>query len=738
MKRWIALAGLFAVITAVVALSGVGCASRLIERREPVGDVTLQKEAEKRDDGRVVDYTPVIESFGYIAEEGAGVGGGGGAYGVHSHALNGPANSDREELWVIAGGRLGENRKSSEQAGTQIPAPEEPPGTGSLLAKIGEQQVPIPLKHTDIKASIAGYIAAVDVTQQYHNPFDTKIEAVYVFPLPQNAAINEFVMTIGDRKIRGIIREREEAEKIYQQAKRQGYTASLLTQERPNIFTQSVANIAPGKQIDINIRYYHTLAYADGWYEWVFPMVVGPRFNPPGSTDGVGAVGRGDRGLSGQPTEIEYLKPDERSGHDISLAVQLDAGVKLENVACTSHVSAIHRQGENGASVVLSDADSIPNKDFILRYQVAGQQSKSGLVTFKDERGGYFALMLYPPSDLASLSRRPVEMVFTVDVSGSMSGRPIEQARAAMRVAMENMRADDTLQVIQFASDASKLFDMPQPATPENIDRARAWIEQMHSGGGTMMIEGIRASLNFLHDRNRVRLVSFLTDGYIGNEREILGEIHNNIGPARIFSFGVGSSVNRYLMEHMAKIGQGEVAYLSLKDDAREVMGKHFERISHPAMMNIEVDWGGMQVSEVYPQRIPDLFVGRPVILTGRYTGRLEGMLRVKGTVGDHSREMIIQLSEPQPTPAHKALPAIWARTKMADLYDRTAWEENNEVPQQVRTIALQYGLMTAYTAFVAVDSSQRSQGETGVTVNVPVPAPDGVKYETTVQETPR
>lgn len=632
-----------------------------------------------------------------------------------------------EELWVI--------RKAEQPAMAQ--ADDQIPGMGSLLAKRpgNAENVPVPLKHTDVKASIAGYIASVDVTQQYQNPYDTKIEATYVFPLPHNAAVNDFLMTIGDRKIRGIIRERQEAERIYQEAKAQGYVASLLTQERPNIFTQAVANIEPGKQIDISIRYFHTLSYADGWFEFVFPMVVGPRFNPRGSTEGVGAVAREARGVSGQKTEVPYLRPNERSGHDIALTVDLDAGVRLENLLCTSHQVNIKTLEGSQASVTLSAADGIPNKDFVLRYQVAGKTPKSAVVAHRDERGGYFTLMLLPPQDLSNLPRKPLEMVFTLDVSGSMNGRPIEQAKSAIRYALEHMDQRDTFQVIRFFDRADRLFDRPKPVTPGNVKAALSFINGTDAGGGTMMIEGIRESLNFPRDENRLRLVTFLTDGFIGNEAEILREIHDNLGPSRIFSFGVGSSTNRYLLDHMAKMGQGAAAYLSPHDKAEEVMGPYFERISHPAMTDIVIDWGGMNVSEAYPQRMPDLFVGRPVILTGRFNGNGNTAIKIKGIVGGEAREMVMPIKLDEPTAAHKAIPTIWARGKITDLCDRSTWEANEQLPGQIKGLALEYGLMSPYTAFLAVDSTAKTAGEYGMGVSVPVPVPEGVKYETTVQE---
>jgi len=635
----------------------------------------------------------------------------------------GYANVD--EIWVI-------------QRAEVQPAPEEEtPGSGALMAKLPgeEKEVPVPLKHTDVKARISGYIATVEVTQQFHNPYDTKIEAVYVFPLPQNAGVNEFIMTVGDRRIRGIIRERQEAERIYEEARSQGYVASLLTQERPNIFTQKVANIEPGKEIDVNVKYFHTLAYVDGWYEYVFPMVVGPRFNPPGSTEGVGAVARSAQGASGQKTEVQYLKPGERSGHDISLSVEIDAGVAVEEVACTSHVIEKKQTSPDKVTVGLGRLDRIPNKDFVLRYKVAGKTVKSALMVHRDERGGFFTLMLYPPEDLRSLKRKPMEMVFVLDSSGSMNGQPIAQAKAAVERALMSMQPDDTFQVIRFSNNASQLGPEPVPATPENVRRGIQYVRSLEGEGGTMMIEGIKAALDFPHDVRRLRTVTFLTDGYIGNEVEILGEVHKRLGESRIFSFGVGSSTNRYLLDGMAKLGRGTVAYLGLRDSAADVMDLYFERTSHPALTDISVDWGGMKVSDAYPRQTPDLFVGRPVILTGRFEGKGKTKVSVRGKVGDETREFVLRVNLDDQTASHNGIPVVWASGKIADLADQATYDAAGTLPEQIKQVALEFGLMSAYTAFVAVDSLTQTGGDHGVSVAVPVPVPEGVRYDTTVTE---
>lgn len=639
-------------------------------------------------------------------------------------AYPGTLPSEDEELWIIQKASVDTNERG-----------DNAPGSGALLCKLPDQEetIPVPLEHTDVHASISAYIATVNVTQKFANPYDEKIEAVYVFPLPQNAAINEFLMTIGDRKIRGIIRDREEARKIYDAAKRRGHVASLLTQERPNVFTQKVANIEPGRKIDINIKYFHTLAYDDGWYEYVFPMVVGPRYNPPGSTDGIGAVGIGSRGRSGQSTEVSYLRPNQRSGHDISLAVTIDAGVVVKQSRCVNHVVETRMDSQQRTIVKLSDRDAIPNKDFVLRYKVADDTINSALLTHRDATGGYFTLMIYPPESMRSLQRKPVEMIFVLDCSGSMNGKPIAQAKAAIERGIKSLQPDDTFQIIQFSNNASQLGSAPVVATRDNVRRGLKYLRKLDGGGGTQMIEGIKAALDFPHDEERLRFVCFMTDGFIGNESEILGEMHDRLGASRVFSFGVGSSPNRFLMNRMAKLGNGAVAYLSLNDSGSDVMDHFFERISHPAMTDLRIDWGGMAVRDVFPERTPDLFVGRPVILTGRFDGNVGQRIRISGDAGGQDRQIVVNTNGT--SSELEGLAAIWARTKIADLVDKATYEIDRDVSGEIRSLALNYSLMSQFTAFVAVDSLSRTAGTQGTSVRVPVAVPDGVRYETTVTE---
>ena len=652
--------------------------------------------------------------------------------------LDASTQSFEEEIWVIA--------KADPIPWLDEDTPD--PGSGKLVANItsedevdGTSEVPLPLQHTDVDAAIAGHISTVQVKQQFANPFDTKIEAVYVFPLPEKAAVSEFLMVIGERTIRGILREKEEAEAIYQAARDQGYGASLLVQHRPNIFEQKVANIEPGKAIDVDITYFHTLAYKDGWYSFVFPTVVGPRFSPSGSSDPIYAVHRGGRSKSPGGVALEYLVAAERSGHDIGISIRIEAGLRIEALKSTHEID-VTRDGPASATVQLANRTTLPNRDFVLDFRIAGEDVKSSLMTYKDpETGeGFFSLMMVPPIDVADSSRRPMEMVFVIDCSGSMDGRPLAQAKDAVNTALGQLKPDDTFQIIRFSDDTSQFGRKPVSATTKNVAAARHYLANLNSQGGTMMVEGIKAALDFPHNPSRYRFVSFLTDGYIDNEADILAEVHSRLGAARIFSFGVGESVNRYLMERMAKVGRGAVAYLGLYDSAEDVMDRFFERVSRPALTDTEIEWGGMTVSKTYPSRLPDLFVGRPLVVAGTFRGE-PASVTVSGMQDGSRRAFVIAASEQSTT--LPSIAKVWARANIADLSSRQAiaGAPHGELGDAIRRTALRYQLASDYTSFVAVDSSELTDGQYGVTIHQAVPVPEGVRYETTVStdgNTPR
>lgn len=608
------------------------------------------------------------------------------------------------------------------------------PTTGELLTTVGEQRdVPLPLTHTDVHASIAGFIATVDVTQQFANPYDEKIEAVYVFPLPQDAGVNEFVMQIGERRIRGIVREREEAETIYVAARAQGYVASLLTQERPNIFTQRVANIEPGHALDIQLRYFNTLTYDDGWFEFRFPMVVGPRYNPPTTTDGVGAVASDESGTSDQPVEVPYLRPTERSGHDIALTVDVDAGTSLADLRCDSHAITMQRPSADYAIVTLDPADAIPNKDFVLRYQVATNTLKTGLITQHDARGGFFALLVYPPADLDQIQRPPLDVVFVIDTSGSMEGAPLELAKRAVTRGLLHLRDADTFQILNFSDGVSRFAEQSLPATDDNIRAALQHTLDLTTTGGTQMIHGIRAALAD-PPTDRPRHIVVLSDGYIGNEAEILGEVGAHLGDGRVFSIGIGAAPNDYLIQRLAQLGHGAVASVGLNDDVETVIDSFLERL-YPALTDLAIDWGGADVHDVSPAHIPDLYAGRPLLLTGRYDTTAPHDVVVTGNQIGGERSFEVTHDPARDTDAHPGIAAVWARRQIMQLHNEMQQARIVDNVAAIRDLALTYGLLSDYTAFIAVDSLTQTDATAAVEVPVAVPVPAGVNYNTTVSD---
>src|SRR5215510_3370093 len=606
------------------------------------------------------------------------------------------------------------------------------PGSLQVVDPNGMPKAICPLKQTDVKAQISGFLSRVTVTQEFENPFKEKIEAVYTFPLPQNAAVDDMTMLVWDRTVRGKILRREEAEAVYEAAKTKGQTASLLNQERPNIFTQSVANILPGEQIKITISYVETLKYEDGSYEFVFPMVVGPRYVPgsPTESQGNGFSPDTDSVPDGSKITPAPAPPGMRAGHDISLDLTLDAGVPIDGLNSKTHDVSVERPNDRSARVTLKDLATIPNKDFILRYDVAGKKIEDAVLTHAGGTGGFFTLILQPPERVTVEDVTPKELVFVLDTSGSMSGFPIEKAKETMKLALDNLYPADTFNLITFSGDEHILFPEPVPATKENLAKAQAFLETRQGGGGTEMMKAIKASMDPTDKLDHVRIVCFMTDGYVGNDLQITGEVQKHPN-ARVFAFGIGNSVNRFLLDNMAKYGRGEVEYVGLNDDGSAAARRFHERVRNPLLTDISVEWNGLTVSDVYPKQIPDLFGAKPVVLTGRYLGTSKGIIRLKGKMSgrDFVREIPVDFSSTQ---SHDVLATLWARTRVDDLMsqDFNGAQQGNmkeDVKQSIIQLGLDYRLMTQFTSFVAVEEMIVTDGGQPRRVDVPVEVPEGV-----------
>ncbi|HMG74197.1 MAG TPA: VIT and VWA domain-containing protein [Pyrinomonadaceae bacterium] len=606
------------------------------------------------------------------------------------------------------------------------------PGALQVIDPNGKPKALCPLKHTDVKAQISGFLSRVVVTQEFENPFKEKIEAVYTFPLPQNAAVDDMTMIVGERTVRGKILRREEAQAVYEAAKNNGQTASLLDQERPNIFTQSVANILPGEQIKITISYVETLKYEEGSYEFVFPMVVGPRYVPgsPTAAQGNGFAPDTNQVPDGSRVTPQPAPEGMRAGHDVSIDVTLDAGVPIDALDSKSHDVTVERPDDRRALVRLKDEATIPNKDFVLRYDVAGKKIEDALLTHSSDKGGFFTLILQPPDRVTAADVTPKELVFVLDTSGSMSGFPIEKAKETMKLALDNLYPYDTFNLITFSGDEHILFPEPVPATKDNLAKAQAFLESRTGGGGTEMMKAIKASMDPSDAQGHVRIVVFMTDGYVGNDLEIIGEVQKHPN-ARVFAFGIGNSVNRFLLDGMAKYGRGEVEYVALNDDGSAAARRMHERVRNPLLTDISIDWNGLPVADVYPKTVPDLFSAKPVVLTGRYTGNGRGTIRLKGKMAgrDFVREIPVDFSSSQ---QHDVLATLWARTRIDDLMSQDfkgaqRGTMQDEVKQAVTQLGLDYRLMTQFTSFVAVEEMIVTDGGQPRRIDVPVEVPEGV-----------
>ncbi len=615
-----------------------------------------------------------------------------------------------------------------------LPAQVTDLGEGSMQVA-GEGRRILPLKHTEVKAEISGFVAEVLVTQVFGNPADKPIEAVYVFPLPENAAVTDMTLVVAGRTIKGQIKRREEARKAYEEAKAQGKTAALLDQERPNIFTQSVANIPPGGEIRVTLKYTQTLAYDHNVYKFTFPMTVGPRYIPgePAGKKGGGwardTADVPDASLITPPV----TRPGQRSGRDISVEVRLNAGITVKNIRSASHEITQTALRETGAVIGLDPDDRIPNKDFLLTYEPAGKAVDAAVLAHKSGKYGYLTLMLQPKADFPLSEVTPKELVFALDVSGSMEGFPVETAKETALRCLAGMNPGDTFQIFSFASGNKLAFDKPLANTPENVALGRAVINGLDGGGGTEMLPALRQVLEFPKDPARLRIVLFMTDGYIGNEAQILAFVKDHLNNSRIFPLGVGSSPNRYLLEEMAVLGKGTVQYVRQDEKPaklEKLIENFYERISKPVLTDLAMDWNGLEVLDQTPAAIPDLFAGQPVYVHARYLKSGSATVALKGKLRGKVWEMPVKVNLPAGETANAAIGALWAGTRITTLRRFLNGGENATAKEEITLLGLEHSLVTEYTSFVAVDQSTATAGQKPLLVNVESELPEGTRYE--------
>ncbi len=594
-------------------------------------------------------------------------------------------------------------------------------GQGALEAASNDGAArPFTLTHTKVDISVTGFMQSVTVTQTFNNPFTTPVEAVYVFPLPDDAAVHDLELKAGSRVLRAAIQKRADARAMYETAKAEGRRAALLDQERPNIFTQSLANLLPGETVKVTISYVAPLRFDDGVYTLNFPMVVGPRYVPGAKLEGE-AQGTGTSvDTDVVPDASRISPPVARSGRDIEVHVRVDAGTVIEELWSVSHRLEVDRTTSARVDVDLHPLDTLPNKDLILRWRVSGPQARAVMLA----GGGSFALMLNPEARQVNAPVTPRELVFVIDTSCSMSGEPLDAARRAMGQAMDALQPTDTFMLIDFASTASSFHPEPLVGTPDNVRRAKAYLQGLPAAGGTNQLDGIRAALARPLEEGRLRLVLLMTDGYIGNEDEILAETRRLRGDARLFGFGVGSSVNHFLLSRLSEEGRGFYSYVRTDEDPGEAVTRFVRRIERPLIRDVVVDWGGLEVSDVFPNPVADLFDAQPLIVQGRYRKAGAGTVVLRGARGGLPVVFEVPVTLPALESEGRALQMAWARAQVERLSRGRYGDEDAQTISAITALGLEHRLVTKYTSLVAVDE-QRVTGDAGTTVMEPTLVPD-------------
>jgi Ca-activated chloride channel family protein len=616
-------------------------------------------------------------------------------------------------------------------------------GSGSLLAldSTGSEMGSCALKHTAVSVHVSGYLASVDVTQKFHNPFNKKIEAQYTFPLSESGAVDDMTMRIGERTIRGTVKKKGEAQRIYKVAKAQGKVASLLDQEKPNIFTQYVANIEPGKDIEVNIHYVDVLPFESGHYTFAFPTVVGPRFTPPGAQVAISKLNLNnfripEQMFAGESTSALNPTYSSASGHDLSMSIDIDAGVPVQQVFCPLHAISVTPSSSSHAQIELKNQHSRPNRDFVLSWKVSDDSIKGGYFTERTGgKSGYLSLMLLPPARVTSQTAAPKEMIFVVDKSGSQSGAPLEKAKETLAYIVQHMNPNDTFQIISFSSGSENLFEKPMKADEHMKSVALDYIRNLKANGGTFMADAVEAVCATPAEENRLRIVTFMTDGYIGDDMKVLSLVKESRGRSRWFPFGTGDSVNRFLIERMAQVGGGEPDFVLLNKPGEEVAKKFYDQISSPVLTDVRVSFEGIEVEDVMPRNLQDVWAEKPLYIQARYTKPGHGIVKLQGFSGGKPYTQSVQVTLPERTSEHNGLAQVWARKAVDELMalEYRGVESgglDTKLKSLIEELGVRYHIMTQFTSFVAVDESLRTAGGDPITVEVPAEVPEGIKLQ--------
>jgi Ca-activated chloride channel family protein len=583
--------------------------------------------------------------------------------------------------------------------------------------KQGSEQMP--LKSTEVGVNIAGVIADVLVTQVYKNTGNSAIEAIYIFPASTRSAVYGMKMTIGERTIEARIAKKEEARRDYEEAKNQGRSASLLEQHRPNVFQMNVANIMPGDEIKVELRYTELLIPQDGTYEFVYPYVVGPRYsNTPE------ALATANENWISNPYTLEGESPL----YTFDISLKLNAGLPVSDVVCESHNTDISFKGKDKVLLNLrKDENYGGNRDFILKYKLKGDQIASGLLLYNGRDENFFLAMIQPPKSIQPENIPPREYIFIVDVSGSMFGFPLVVSKSLIRDLIGNLKVTDKFNVILFAGGSEIFSPASVDASKQNINAALSFIDKQQGGGGTELLPALQRALALPGNESFSKTFIIATDGYVTVEKEAFELIRQNLDRANFFTFGIGTSVNRYLIEGMAHAGNGLSFIATSEKEAASSATKFRNYVSVPVLTNVSIDFNGFEVYDVEPQKIPDVFSERPILIFGKYRGNPSGYIDLKGITGTLGINQRLDIAEHLPSAENSALQSLWARERIRLLDDFAGSATSGILAAEITELGLKYNLLTNYTSFIAIDSQFRNENGQWISVKQPLPLPEGV-----------
>jgi len=588
----------------------------------------------------------------------------------------------------------------------------------------GGEKVLLPMVESDYSVDIRGDLATVSIEQTFENPGELPLDATYQLPMSEDAAVYEMIMRVGDRRIRGVVKEKQEAREEYEQARQEGRAAALLEQQRANLFTQKLANVMPGKPVEVTIRYVQNVEKVDGNYHLVVPLVVGPRYNPADMSNNQ-LVDSGDESSSNAedgkapslPPAGELQAPDTVDPDRVGVDVRLEGGVPVAAVGSSSHDITIEERDPTTRNVELTEGRTIGNRHFVLSYKLEGRSTQAGVLThWSEERGeGYFSILVEPPAAPSPDEVAAREMVFLLDTSGSMRGAPMKASKAYMRYTLQNLRPKDSFRIVEFDSDTGAMSERTLPATEENVEKALAYVGQLQGDGGTELVPGLKRALGAEPtDENRIRYATVLSDGYVGNEYEVVETVREEIGETRLSALGVGSGTNRFALEEMAELGRGLTRYIdrsqgdeSIRETAREVA----EKFETPVLTDVSVDWGELSPHQTTPERIPDLFAGQSVRIMGRYDEPGSYELEVTGRAGGERVDLPLEVELPGTSTDGKAVELTWARSRVEDFMHQLMTPEklrqsslsDKDLQRLVTQLGLDHDIATKWTSFVAV-----------------------------------